>query len=109
MSKTDPIVYVLRRYREEKGISQEKMSIKTGISISTIQRIESGKSDMKLSQYRCYLSALNMSDMDVSVSLFSHEFVTDKDVAAMARRFPLQVKRVVVRFLDELADVLKNG
>lgn len=108
MSKVDPIVYVLRRYRENKGISQEKMSVLTGISVSTIQRIESGRSDMKLSQYRSYLAVLEMSDMDVSIALFSHEFVTEKDVAAMARKFPLRVKQVIVRFLDELADVLKE-
>ncbi|WP_210192152.1 helix-turn-helix domain-containing protein [Bradyrhizobium canariense] len=33
---------MLRRYRENKGISQAKMSALTGISLSTIQRIESG-------------------------------------------------------------------
>ncbi|MGY6511874.1 helix-turn-helix domain-containing protein [Vibrio parahaemolyticus] len=109
MSKMDPIVYVLRRYRENKGISQDKMSALTGISVSTIQRIESGRTDMKLSQYRSYLTVLDMSDMDVSISLFSHEFVTEKDVAARARKFPLKVKQVIIRFLDELADALKNG
>nr|MBF4242081.1 XRE family transcriptional regulator [Vibrio anguillarum] len=30
MNKIDPIVYVLRRYRENKGISQEQMSKLTG-------------------------------------------------------------------------------
>ncbi|ENI8058097.1 helix-turn-helix transcriptional regulator [Vibrio vulnificus] len=108
MNKIDPIVYVLRRYRENKGISQEQMSKLTGISSRTIQRIESGKSDMKISQYRNYLTVLGMSDMDVSIALFSHEFVTEKDVAAMARKFPLRVKQVIVRFLDELAEVLKH-
>lgn len=108
MSKVDPIVYVLRRYRENKGISQDKMSVLTGISVSTIQRIESGRSDMNLSQYRSYLGVLEMSDMDVSIALFSHEFVTEKDVAAMARKFPIQVKRVIVRFLDELSEVLRH-
>ena len=103
MKKTDPIVYVLRRYRENKGISQDKMSTLTGMSVSTIQRIENGRTDMKLSQYRSYLNVLNMSDMDVSIALFSHEFVTEKDVAAIARQFPLKVKRVIIRFLDELA------
>ncbi|RMZ61967.1 XRE family transcriptional regulator, partial [Vibrio anguillarum] len=28
--------------------------------------------------------------------------------AAMARKFPLRVKQVIVRFLDELAEVLKH-
>ncbi len=63
---------------------------------------------MKISQYRNYLTVLGMSDMDVSIALFSHEFVTEKDVAAMARKFPLRVKQVIVRFLDELAEVLKH-
>ncbi len=110
MKKTDPIVYVLRRYRENKGISQDKMSTLTGMSVSTIQRIENGRTDMKLSQYRSYLNVLNMSDMDVSIALFSHEFVTEKekDVAAMARQFPLKVKRVIIRFLDELSEALKH-
>ncbi|MFA0055142.1 helix-turn-helix domain-containing protein [Vibrio echinoideorum] len=108
MNKIDPIVYVLRRYRENQGISQEQMSKLTGISSRTIQRIESGNSDMKISQYRNYLTVLGMSDMDVSIALFSHEFVTEKDVAAMARKFPLRVKQVIVRFLDELAEVLKH-
>ncbi|HBB9946557.1 helix-turn-helix domain-containing protein [Vibrio parahaemolyticus] len=108
MSKIDPIVYVLRRYRENRGISQEKMSALTGISVSTVQRIESGKADMRLSQYRRYLKVLGMSDMDVSVSLFSHEFVTEREVAAMVRKFPLQVKQVIVRFLDELSEALKH-
>ena len=108
MNKIDSIVYVLRRYRENQGISQEQMSKLTGISSRTIQRIESGNSDMKISQYRNYLTVLGMSDMDVSIALFSHEFVTEKDVAAMARKFPLRVKQVIVRFLDELAEVLKH-
>ncbi|MGL4475133.1 MAG: helix-turn-helix domain-containing protein [Shewanella sp.] len=108
MRKVDPIVFVLRRYRETSGISQEKMSKLTGISARTIQRIESGETDMKMSQYRSYLNSLEMSDMDVSMSLFTHEFVTEKDVAAMARKFPLRVKQVIVRFLDELSEVLKH-
>lgn len=108
MSKVDPIVYVLRRYRESNGISQDKMAKLTGISARTIQRLESGDSDMKFSQYRRYLKVLDISDMDVSIALFSHEFVTEKDIAALSRKFPLRVKQVIVRFLDELAEVLKH-
>lgn len=84
------------------------MSILTGISLSTIQRIESGRSDMKLSQYRSYLDALGMSDLDVSIALFSHEYVTEKDVAAMSRQLPMKVKKVIIHFIDQLSDVLKH-
>jgi transcriptional regulator with XRE-family HTH domain len=108
MSNVDPIVSVLRRYRETRGISQEQMATRTGMSISTIQRIESGRSDMKISQYRKYLNALNISEMDVSVSLMSHDFVSDKDLAATARKLPYQVRRVVFSFLDELSAVVKK-
>lgn len=63
---------------------------------------------MKLSQYRCYLKVLDVSDMDISIDLFSHEFVSEKEVAAMARRLPLKVKQAVVKFLEELSRALKN-
>ncbi|MDN3696782.1 helix-turn-helix transcriptional regulator [Vibrio cortegadensis] len=108
MKKADPIVHVLRRYRENQGISQDRMSGLTGISVSTIQRIENGRTDMKLSHYRSYLNALGMSDMDVSIALFSHEFVTEKEVAAVSRKLPFRFRRIVIAFLNELADALKH-
>ncbi|WP_413285978.1 helix-turn-helix domain-containing protein [Vibrio sp. MA40-2] len=108
MRKIDPIVFVLRRYRETNGISQEKMSKLTGISERTIQRIESGESDMKMSQYRSYLDSLKMSDLDVSMSLFTHEFVTEREVAAVSRKLPFRFRQIVIAFLNELADALKN-
>ncbi|OCH31983.1 transcriptional regulator [Aliivibrio fischeri] len=107
-NKIDPIVYVLRRYREVKGFSQEQVALKTGISPRTIQRIESGDSDMKMGQYRRYLEALGLSDMDISMSLFSHEFVTEKEVAAISRRLPYRFRKIVIVFLNELAEALKN-
>ncbi len=107
MNNVDPIVYILRRYRQKRGISQDDMAEKTGISRRTLQRIEAGTTDMKLSHYRSYLKVLGMSDMDVSIALFSHEFVTEKDIAAVARNLPFKVKQAIVRFLAELATALK--
>lgn len=107
MNKVDPIVYVLRRYRQAKGISQDDMAEQTGISRRTVQRIESGSTDMKLSQYRQYLRVLGMSDMDVSIALFSHEFVTEREIAAVARKLPIKVKQAIIRFLAELVAAIK--
>ncbi|WP_240694531.1 helix-turn-helix domain-containing protein [Vibrio owensii] len=104
----DPIVYVLKRYRENRSMSQAKLSEATGISLRTIQRIESGETDLKMSQYRRYLEALSLSDMDISISLMSHHFVTEREVAAVTRRFPFRIKQVLVRFLNELAEALKE-
>lgn len=108
MKKCDPIVSVLRRYRELKKISQEEMSRKTGISVSTVQRIESGRTHMNLDHYRRYLNVLEISDMDVSIALFAHEFVTELDVAAAARKYPSKTRRIIAKFLHELIDSLPN-
>lgn len=103
MNKIDPVVYVLRKYREKGNLSQREIARLTGISERTIQRIESGDTDMKFSQYRCYLSALNITDMDVSIAMLSHEFITEDDIAAVARRLPFSMRRAILHFLDELA------
>lgn len=67
------------------------MSDLTGISYRTVQRIEAGETDMKLSQYRRYLTALNLSDMDVSIALLDHDYVTERDIAALSRRLPFDI------------------
>ena len=103
MNKIDPIVYVLRNYRHSIGISQDDMSKKTGISRRTLQRIEAGNTDMKLSQYRQYLRILGISDMDVSIALFSHDFVTEREISAVIRKLPLKIKQAIIQFLIELS------
>ncbi len=109
MKVVDPIVSVLRRYRENAGISQQEMSNITNISYRTLQRLESGESDMKLSHYRQYLKALNLADMDVSIALYNHEFTTANDVAAVSRKLPLKFRYVLIRFLNELSEILKES
>lgn len=108
MNKIDPVVYVLRKYREKGNFSQREIAQFTGISERTIQRIESGDTDMKFSQYRCYLRALNITDMDVSIAMLSHEFATEDDVAAAVRRLPFPFKRAIIRFLNELAEAVSK-
>lgn len=106
MSNIDPVVYVLRKYRQKSQLSQRDVSLRTGLSERTIQRIESGETDMKFSQYRRYLSALNITDMDVSIAMLSHEFVTEDDIAAVARRLPFSLRKAIVRFLNDLAGIV---
>lgn len=64
---------------------------------------------MKLGQYRRILRALNLTDMDVSVALLSHEFTKAEDVASAAKLLPIQVREVLVKFLTSLADVIKKS
>lgn len=107
--KYDPIVSVLRHCREAKGMTQKDLAGYTGLSYRTIQRMESGETDMKLGQYRRILDALELSDMDVSVALLSHEFTKADDVASAAKLLPLQVREVLVQFLMSLADAIKKS
>nr|OEF28093.1 transcriptional regulator [Vibrio cyclitrophicus 1F97] len=107
--KYDPIVSVLRHCREAKGMTQKDLAGYTGLSYRTIQRMESGDTDMKLGQYRRILDALDLTDMDVSVALLSHEFTKADDVASAAKLLPLQVREVLVQFLMSLADAIKKS
>lgn len=104
MSNADSIIHVLRRYREKRGYSQKEISDLTGISYRTVQRIESGVSDMKLSQYRRYLVALDLSDMDVSIALLAHDYVTERDIAALSRRLPYKMRVYLFMFIKGLVE-----
>lgn len=88
-------------------ISQEELAKQAGLSLRTLQRLESGETDMKLGQYRKIIDALGISDMDVSLALFRHEFATGRDLAALVQHLPLDVRQVIVRFLVELAEKIK--
>ncbi|EGR0992903.1 XRE family transcriptional regulator [Vibrio parahaemolyticus] len=107
MAKIDPIVPVLKKFRNSMGLSQQQMADKSGMSLRTIQRLEAGETDMKLGQYRKIIEALGISDMDVSVALFRHEFATGKDLGALAQALPVDIRQVIVRFLVDLADKIK--
>lgn len=100
----DPIILVLKRYRQERGFSQAELARRTGISCRTVQRIESGASDMALRQYRKVIEILNITDMDVSVSMLKHNWTTTGDVAAAARLLTPKQRKAVMNLILELAD-----
>lgn len=84
------------------------MSKKTGIPLRTLQRVESGESEMNFSHYRKYLKVLDVADMDVSIALHSHDFATELDVAAVAKMLPPEVKRLHLQYLLGLVKVMKK-
>jgi transcriptional regulator with XRE-family HTH domain len=81
----DPIVEVLIQRRKEQGVSREKMAQEAGMSLKTYQRIERGESDMKLSQYRAILRALQLTDLDVALDIRDVDHVVAEDVLTAAR------------------------
>ncbi|MEZ9525691.1 helix-turn-helix domain-containing protein [Enterovibrio norvegicus] len=107
--KYDPIVSVLRHRREQLKISQKDLAAITGIGYRTIQRMESGDTDMKLRQYRKILEALRLTDMDVSVALFGHEMTKADDVASVSRLLPMHVRRMLVQFLVSISTEIKKS
>lgn len=106
MKDIDPIVLVLMHIRKSKGISQESLASLTGVSLRTIQRIESGATDMKLSQYRAVMEGLDLTDMDVSVAVMQNKYSDASDVAAVAKKLPPRVREALVRFLVDLSSNL---
>ena len=104
MPSLDPIILVLKRYRQERGFSQAELARRTGISCRTMQRIENGTSDMTFRQYRKVIEILNLTDMDVSVSMLKHNWTTTGDIAAAARLLSPKQRKAIMNLILELAD-----
>lgn len=102
MSKLSRTVIVLRRFRELAGMTRKEMALKTNISIATIQRIESGSTDMKVSQLEAYLKALNITLIDVHLAAQSNDYVTDEELAAAARLLPKKKRDALLRFIRDI-------
>ncbi|MCW8336716.1 helix-turn-helix domain-containing protein [Vibrio paucivorans] len=105
----EPIVGVLIKRRKQAGISREKIASIAGMSEKTYQRIERGEADMRLSQYRAILRALEMTDLDVALDMMDVQQVSTEDVASASRMLnnearQLLVKLMVMIFLDRQAD-----
>ncbi|ELH7952713.1 helix-turn-helix transcriptional regulator [Vibrio fluvialis] len=95
----DPIVDVLRTRRELSGITQEVLADSAGISLRTLQRIESGSADMKISQYRSIIRVLGMTDLDVSLDMLGVEGVDVDEIAAATRGVPPSVRKALLNLM----------
>lgn len=56
---------MIAKYRKEKGYSQEQLAEILDISTRQLQRIETKKSDTKLSTLRKIINVLQISDSDI--------------------------------------------
>lgn len=102
MHKASRIVAVLRRFRELAGLTQKEMAIKTGISTSSIQRIESGVVEMKLSQLNSYMKVLGVTLIDIEMATQRGDYVLEKDIAAASRLLSTKERRALLRFINDL-------
>ncbi len=97
--KLDPIIEVLIARRKASGFSREQIAQMAGMSVKTYQRIERGESDLKLSQYRTILRALNISDLDIVLDVRGIEQVTENDLTSIARLLSPEAQSLMVRLL----------
>lgn len=104
MGNFSRIVVVLRRFRELAGITQKEMAIKTGVSLSTIQRIEAGTAEMKISHLESYMKVLEITLIDIEIAVQKRDFVLDKEIAAAARLLPLKKRKALLRFINDMND-----
>ncbi|NGZ18002.1 helix-turn-helix transcriptional regulator [Vibrio aestuarianus] len=102
MHKASRVVAVLRRFRELAGLTQKEMAIRTGISESTIQKIESGKSEMKLGQLNSYMKVLGITLIDIEIATQKGDYVLEKDIAAASRLLSIKERRALLRFINDL-------
>ncbi|CAE6943128.1 helix-turn-helix transcriptional regulator [Vibrio alginolyticus] len=104
----DPIIEALIKRRKEHGLSREQVAQMAGMSVKTYQRIERGESDLKLSQYRAILRSLNLTDLDISLDIRDVEYVTENDLATIARVLSPEAQALLVRLLSLVLEERKN-
>ena len=106
MRKTSFIISVIRRFRETAGITQKQMSEKTGISIATIKRIERGARSMTIEDYEKYLNVLELSHIDILIAMDSGDYNIEREIAALARKLPKELKEAHFAYLVALTKIL---
>ncbi|GEM76576.1 helix-turn-helix transcriptional regulator [Vibrio sagamiensis] len=95
----DPLIEVLIARRKALNLSREKMANIAGMSTKTYQRIERGESDLKLSQYRSILRALNLTDIDIALDIKGVSNVVAEDIVAASRLLPPEAQYLLVRLI----------
>lgn len=108
-NKPDPIVLFLVTIRVQKKLTQSAVANQChGISLSTLRRIEQGKTDMTLSQYRALCELYGLTSLDVSLGEMRHRHTSAGDIAATARLLPKRVRESFVNLMVTVAEELQR-
>lgn len=102
------IVAVLRRYREEAEMTQEEISLKTGIKLRTLQRFETGDTPMTVFHMEQYLKALDITLLDLAVTVHTGDYSKANHIEAAAKLLPADVQEAHLKFLVLLGKTLKK-
>lgn len=88
---------IVRKYRLRKGLSQDQLSVMSGVSVRTIQRIERGK-PASSETLKCLAAAL---DVDFTI-LQGGDMMTNEATAKPAEVGLSDAERDALEFVDDL-------
>lgn len=103
-----PTVAVLRRFRELSETTQKEIAAKTGISLRTVERFESGATAMTVSQMEKYLEALDLTFLDLAIAVQTGDYSTSRQFSAAAKLLPKNVREIHLRYLIALGKALQK-
>ncbi|EHZ7344573.1 helix-turn-helix transcriptional regulator [Vibrio vulnificus] len=103
------LMAALKRKREREQLTQDDVAREIGVSRRHYVRCESGKAELRLSQFVAVMRYLNMSVLDLALDVIGMESVSSADVSAAARTLSVSARRALVDFLMKNYDDKKKG
>ena len=94
---------LLQRYRMDAGLTQSEAALSVGLSLRTLQRIESGEYDVRCSQKDRLIKLYGRSDLEMVLDMMEQRDTSPNDVAAVARLLPADIRREVTELMLAIA------
>ncbi|HAS6054696.1 TPA: helix-turn-helix domain-containing protein [Vibrio vulnificus] len=103
------LMVVIKRRRERDQLTQMDVARGIGVSRRHYVRCESGKAELKLSQFVAAMKFLNITYMDLALDILNLVPVTAWDVAAAARTLTAASRKSLIEFLMRNYEDSKKG
>lgn len=104
------LMVAIKRRRENLLLTQQDMADLIGVSRRHYVRCESGKSELRLSQFAAALRVLKITYLDLALDMMNLEPVSPEDVTASARTLSPSARKSLIKFLlDNWKDKKKGA
>lgn len=84
------------------------MARETGIGIRTIERVESGESNMKVLHMELYMSVLSLSYFDLAVAVQTGNYSVSSEMESAAKSLPHDIRLLQFQYIVKLAEILNK-
>lgn len=91
-SKVEPIIGFFIQLRIERRFSQEAVSQRTGIALSTYQRIEQFKRDPRLSEVHALCELYGITWLDLSWAQLNKRHLENSDLVSSLHQIPAHIR-----------------